>query len=272
MRVVVNDLGAELDGTGRSPTAADEVVAEIAERGGLAVASYDDIATPSGSEAAVATAVDQFGRLDAVVNNAGNLRDRTFGKVAVEDFDAVIRVHLLGAAYCTRAAWPALRESGSGRVVFTTSATGLYGQVGQANYGAAKAGLIGLMNVLKHEGARYGVMVNAIAPVAWTRMTRDLLPPAAEQGLRPSLVTPVVAYLTSADCDQTGLVLEVGGGLVARVSIVESEPVLLGPDLDDDGVVREAILSLLDADVGRRMEGVAEATARVVDAGLQTAR
>ena len=232
--VVVDDTGAELDGAGQDPDAAAAVAAEIRADGGTAVPCTADVSTHDGAAAAVAVALAEFGRLDALVANAGILRDRTFAKMALDDFDAVVRVHLSAAAYCAKAAWPALVASGSGRVVLTSSASGLYGQFGQANYAAAKLGLVGLVNVLKQEGARAGVLVNAIAPVAATRMTEPLLPEAALRGLSPDLVSPVVAHLVSADCRQSGLVLEVGGGQVARVQIVESDLEELPGD--DDGV------------------------------------
>jgi NAD(P)-dependent dehydrogenase (short-subunit alcohol dehydrogenase family) len=232
--VVVDDTGTELDGTGGDPAAAAAVAAEIRAAGGTAVPSTADVATHDGAAEAVGVALEEFGRLDALVANAGILRDRTFAKMALDDFDAVVRVHLSAAAYCAKAAWPALVASRSGRVVLTSSASGLYGQFGQANYAAAKLGLVGLVNVIKQEGARAGVLVNAIAPVAATRMTGPLLPEAALRGLAPELVSPVVVHLVSADCRQSGLVLEVGGGQVARVQIVESD--LEELPADDDGV------------------------------------
>jgi NAD(P)-dependent dehydrogenase (short-subunit alcohol dehydrogenase family) len=234
LAVVVDDTGAELDGTGGNPGAAEAVAAQIRATGGTAVASAADVATHDGAAEAVGAALAEFGRLDALVANAGILRDRTFAKMALDDFDAVVRVHLSAAAYCAKAAWPSLVASGSGRVVLTTSASGLYGQFGQANYAAAKLGLVGLVNVLEQEGARPGVLVNAIAPVAATRMTEPLLPPAALRGLAPDLVSPVVAHLVSAECRQSGLVLEVGGGQVARVQLVESD--LEELPADDDGI------------------------------------
>lgn len=238
--VVVNDTGAELDGTGGSAEPADAVAAEIVAAGGTAFASHHDVATHDGAAAAVTFAEEVLGGLDAVVNSAGVLRDRTFAKMTLHDFDAV-RVHLGAAAYTTHAAWPALARSGSGRVVLTSSASGLYGQFGQANYAAAKMGLVGLLNVLKQEGARHGVLVNAIAPVAATRMTIPLLPKDVAARIAPELVSPVVAHLVSASCVDTGLVLEVGGGLVAAVRVVESAAVPVG------SAVAEAIAAVRDA-------------------------
>lgn len=247
MAVVVNDTGAELDGTSADQAVADEVVDEILAMGGFAVASTDDVSTYAGAQAAVRRTLDEWGRLDAVVNNAGILRDRSFAKMSAEDFDAVLHTHLSGSAYVTRAAWASLCESGTGRVVFTSSASGLFGQFGQANYGAAKAGMLGLVNVLRIEGERKGVCVNAIAPAAHTRMTDLLMPEEVKAGMAPELVSPLVAYLVSEECDQTGLVLETAAGLVARVRVTETETVsMLGPDgvLADVGSVVQQLVEM----------------------------
>ncbi|WP_448628197.1 SDR family NAD(P)-dependent oxidoreductase [Geodermatophilus sp. URMC 64] len=259
--VVVDDTGAELDGRGGDSSVAEAVAAEIQAAGGTAAAVSADVATHEGAQAAVDAALEAFGRLDALVANAGILRDRTFAKMALEDFDAVVRVHLSAAAYCAKAAWPALTASGSGRVVLTSSASGLYGQFGQANYAAAKMGLVGLVNVLAQEGARAGVLVNAIAPVAATRMTEPLLPEAALRGLAPDLVPPVVAHLVSERCRQSGLVLEVGGGRVARVQVVESD--LEELPADDDGVAA-VVDTLAGVDTGTPFPTSNDALARLL--------
>jgi NAD(P)-dependent dehydrogenase (short-subunit alcohol dehydrogenase family) len=259
--VMVNDTGAELDGTGGSPQPADEVTAEITAAGGTAFACYDDVATHDGAAAAVARATGALGGLDAVVNSAGILRDRSFAKMPLDDFDEVVRVHLGAAAYTTQAAWPALARSGSGRVVVTSSASGLYGQFGQANYAAAKMGLLGLVNVLKQEGARAGIAVNAIAPAAATRMTIPLLPGDIAAGLDPDLVSPLVGYLVSASCTDTGLVLEVGGGLVAAVRVTESEPVAVGGTLAAAAV---AVAALASAPPGQQFDSAGAALERIM--------
>ena len=258
---VVVDTGAGLDGTGGDPSAAEAVAAEIRAAGGTAIAASTDVATHEGAAAAVDRALTEFGRLDALVANAGILRDRTFAKMPLADFDAVVRVHLSAAAYCAKAAWPSLVASGTGRVVFTSSASGLYGQFGQANYAAAKMGLVGLVNVLAQEGVRAGLRVNAIAPVAATRMTEPLLPPAALRGLAPELVSPLVAHLASADCRQSGLVLEVGGGRVARVRVVESDLVELPAD---DAGVAAVVDELADVDGGTPFASSTDALARLL--------
>ena len=211
--VVVNDLGGAVDGTGGSASAAEQVVAEIRAAGGEAVANADSVATPDGGAAIVQCALDTFGRIDIVVNNAGILRDAAFKNVTPELLDAVIDVHLKGAFNVLRTAWPRLREQNYGRVVNTSSGSGLFGNFGQSNYGAAKAGLMGLTRVLSIEGARNNVMANAIAPIAHTRMTEGQI----DESMAPELISPLVAYLCHASCAVTGQAYSVGGGRVSRV-------------------------------------------------------
>jgi NAD(P)-dependent dehydrogenase (short-subunit alcohol dehydrogenase family) len=217
-RVVVNDLGGAVDGTGGSASPAQEVVAEIEALGGEAVADGNSVATPDGGEAIVKTAIDTFGRVDIVVNNAGILRDKTFHNMTDDLVTPVIDVHLKGAFYVTRPAWVHFREQGYGRVINTSSNSGLLGNFGQANYGAAKMGLVGLTRVLAAEGAKYNINANAIAPVAKTRMTEDILGGLAEQ-LDPRLVTPVVIWLAHESNTTTGSVYSTAGGTVARFFI-----------------------------------------------------
>jgi NAD(P)-dependent dehydrogenase (short-subunit alcohol dehydrogenase family) len=193
-QVVVNDLGGSMDGRGGGSSMADAVVKEITEAGGQAVASYDSVATALGGEAIVETAVDRFGKVDIVINNAGILRDKTFVKLAAEDLESVIDVHLKGAFFVTQPAFRSMKENGYGRLLFTSSTSGLLGNFGQTNYGAAKAGLLGLSNVLALEGAKYDIKSNVIAPTARTRLTEDLLGPMAEK-LAPECVTPLALYL-----------------------------------------------------------------------------
>ncbi len=220
-RVVVNDLGGAVDGSGGGSRAADAVVDAIREAGGEAVANHDGVDTTEGAEAMVETALDSFGRVDIVINNAGILRDVSFAKMSVSDWDDVIRVHLTGSMNVTRAAWPHLRAGAYGRVVNTTSAAGLYGNFGQANYAAAKLGLVGLTKTLAQEGAKYDIKVNAIAPVAKSRMTDGILPPEVLDKLSPEMVSPLVAYLASEGCEASGQVFAVGGGYISRVEILE---------------------------------------------------
>lgn len=217
-QVVVNDLGGAVDGTGASAGPAQQVVDEIEAAGGVAVADTNSVATPEGGDAMVKTALEAFGRVDIVVNNAGILRDKSFANMTPEVWDPVIDVHLRGAVCVTRAAWPHLRDQAYGRVISTSSAAGIFGNFGQANYGAAKMGLVGLTRVLAQEGAKYNIKANAIAPVARTRMTETLLGPMADK-LDPALVSPVVAWLAHEDCPVTGEIYSVGGGRVARIFI-----------------------------------------------------
>ncbi len=217
-RVVVNDLGGAVDGSGTSRQAADVVVEEIEAAGGEAVANYDSVSTRDGGAAIIETAVDTFGTVDIVVNNAGILRDKSFANMTLDEVDAVLDVHLRGAFYVSHPAFKVMKESGYGRFVHTSSASGIFGNFGQANYGAAKAGLVGLSNVLAIEGEKYGIKSNAIAPTAKTRMTEDLLGPFAEM-FDPDQVTPMVVYLCSEANELTHQVFSVGGGRYARIFI-----------------------------------------------------
>ena len=219
--VVVNDLGGSVDGTGENASAAQKVVDEIRAAGGEAVANHDSVSTPEGGEAIIQTAIDAYGRVDIVINNAGILRDKTFHNMTPEFVDPVIDVHLKGAFNVTKPAWIRMREQNYGRIVSTSSAAGIFGNFGQANYGAAKMGLVGLSRVLAAEGAKYNIKANVIAPLALTRMTENLMGAIGEK-LAPELVSPIVAWLSHEDCDVTGEIYSVGGGRVARVFIGET--------------------------------------------------
>jgi NAD(P)-dependent dehydrogenase (short-subunit alcohol dehydrogenase family) len=242
-RVVVNDLGGSLAGTGGSDTAAQAVVDEITAGGGEAVANDASVAERSGAESIVRQAVETYGGVDVVVNNAGILRDRTFAKMDLADFEEVVRVHLMGSVYVTKAAFALMRQRGYGRIVLTTSATGLYGNFGQTSYGAAKLALVGFMNCLRLEGAKYDVRVNAISPVAATRMTAPLLAPEAVEALRPELVTPAVVFLCGEDCP-SGHILAAGGAHFAGVEILEAAGVTFnGSATAEDVAARYAEIS-----------------------------
>src|ERR1700677_2732783 len=221
--VVVNDLGGARDGTGAGSAMADHVVAEIRDAGGRAVANYDSVATEDGAAGIVKTALDEFGAIHGVVSNAGILRDGTFHKMTDANFDAVVQVHLYGGYHVIRAAWPHFREQSYGRVVVATSTSGLFGNFGQTNYGAAKLGLVGLINTLALEGAQYNIHANAVAPIAATRMTQDIMPPEVLEKLTPEFVAPIVAYLCTEECADSASVFVVGGGKVQRVALFQND-------------------------------------------------
>jgi len=247
-RVVVNDPGGAVDGKGGDHAAADKVVAEIKAAGGQAVPNYDSVADPKGAANIVKTAVDSFGTVDIVVNNAGVLRDKTFHNMTIEDFDFVVKVHFLGTAYVTHAAWPILRAKAYGRVVVTSSNSGIYGNFGQSNYGGAKLAVVGFMNALRLEGQKYNVFVNALAPVAGTRMTESLMTPEVLAKLRPEFVSPMVAYLCSDQCQRTGEIWSAGAGYFARIEYREAPGLRItgrAPTLEDvaDNIDRIADLS-----------------------------
>lgn len=216
--IVVNDLGGAADGTGGGISMADQTVQEISEAGGKAVANYDSVATPEGGKAIVQTALDNFGKVDILINNAGILRDKSFLKLEPQHLEAVIDVHLKGAFFVTQPAFAAMKENGFGRILMASSGAGIFGNFGQTNYGAAKMGLVGLMNVLAVEGAKYNIKVNSIAPIAKTRLTEQLLGGIAD-ALDPSFVTPLVTYLVSEQCELTHEIFDVGGGRYARVFV-----------------------------------------------------
>ena len=241
-QVLVNDLGGALDGSGSSMCAADRVVEEITAFGGIAAPNHDSVATAQGGQAIVQAALDTFGRVDVLVNNAGILRDKVFHKTDHTMIDPVIDVHLKGALYVSQPAFALMREQGYGRIINTSSASGLFGNFGQATYGAAKAGLAGLTRVLAIEGAGRGIKVNAIAPIALTRMTQDILGDLAAK-VSPESVSPLVAYLAHEECSVNGHVYSVAGGRIARIFVAETYGVVL-PENTPEAI--RAHLSLID--------------------------
>ena len=226
-KVVVNDLGGSVDGSGGSSDAANNVVKEITEAGGVAIPNGSSVTDDDGVKNMVDQAMDEFGRIDILINNAGILRDRSFSKMTIEDFTLVTDIHLMGSVKPTKMVWEIMKEQNYGRILVTTSSTGLYGNFGQSNYGAAKLGVVGFVNTLKLEGQKYNINCNVLCPVAYTRMTENLMPPEAEQLLTPSSVTPAVIYLSSEN-GPTGTILCAGAGVYSVAKIMESDGENLG--------------------------------------------
>jgi NAD(P)-dependent dehydrogenase (short-subunit alcohol dehydrogenase family) len=268
-KVVVNDLGGSRDGSGAGSDMADAVVEEIRAAGGEAVAEYSSVATVEGGRAIVQQAIDTFGRIDVVVNNAGILRDASFAKLDMDALDLVLKVHLYGAFNVAHAAWNHLKDQGYGRIISTASGSGLYGNFGQSNYSAAKMGIVGLTRTLAIEGAKYGITANAIAPIAASRMTEDVMPPQLLERIQPEYVSPVVAYLASEACTDTGHIYSVGGGYVARVAIVEGRGTAFdGVPSPEDVADRWSDINAvgLTDGAGEFTHGVFEQTGRIVTA------
>ncbi|HJS79863.1 MAG TPA: SDR family NAD(P)-dependent oxidoreductase [Vitreimonas sp.] len=234
-KVVVNDLGGALNGSGGSSAAADAVVAEIKAAGGEAIADGASITNDAGVAAMVERTLSAWGRVDVLIANAGILRDKTFAKMDVADFAAVVDVHLMGAVKPLKAVWEIMRAQDYGRIVVTTSSTGLYGNFGQSNYGAAKLALVGLMNSLKLEGAKNDIRINAVSPVAATRMTDNLMPPEMLAMFAPEHVTPGVVYLASREAPN-GAILTAGAGVFALAQVVETEGAYLGRSASAEAV------------------------------------
>jgi NAD(P)-dependent dehydrogenase (short-subunit alcohol dehydrogenase family) len=228
-KVVVNDLGGSVDGSAGTSEAAQGVVDEILAAGGTAIANGSSVTDDAGVANMISQTMDAFGRIDVLVNNAGVLRDKSFAKMEIDDFTFVVDVHLFGTLKPTKAVWPIMKEQGYGRIMVTSSSSGLYGNFGQANYGAAKLGVVGFINTLKLEGQKDNIHINALAPVAWTRMTSNLMPPEMEEMLKPEQVTPAVVFMCSENAP-TGKIICAGAGAFASAHIVETRGMYLGAD------------------------------------------
>ena len=229
-KVVINDLGGTRDGAGSSDAAANKVVDEIKALGGQAVPNYDNVATVAGGANIVKTAVDAFGKVDILSNNAGILRDKSFTKMEEENWDGVMNVHLKGAYCVSRPAFEVMRANNYGRIIMTTSGAGLFGNFGQSNYASAKMGLIGLTNVLKLEGAKYNVKTNVIVPVAASRLTEDVLPPEFFEKMKPDYITPAVLYMCSEECQDSGMIINATLGYYSRTAILTGPGAILSKD------------------------------------------
>ena len=224
-KVVINDPGTSLDGQGSGEKPAEVLAEQICAAGGEAISNQNSIAEPEGARELIAQAMDAFGRVDVVINNAGNMRDQMFKKLDFESFEAVLRVHLFGSTYVTRAAFPIMIEQDYGRILMTTSAAGLYGAFGGASYAAAKAGIVGLMRTLSIEGKKHNIGVNAIAPVAKSRMLGTMLSEKELERLTPESICPAVLYLCSDVCKATGDIISAGSGYFSKVAMVEGKGV-----------------------------------------------
>ncbi len=259
-KVVVNDLGGSLDGSGGNSAAAEKVVAEITAAGGEAIANGASVSDDAGAAHLVKQTMEKWGRIDVLIANAGILRDKSFGKMDLKDFTAVMDVHLLGTVKTCKAVWDVMKGQGYGRIVVTTSSTGLYGNFGQTNYGAAKLSLVGFMNSLKLEGAKDNIRVNAICPVAATRMTEALMPPAVLEMLKPEFVSPAVAYLASEDAP-SGVIITAAAGAFAAARIEETDGVNLGHGATADDVAAN-ITQICDWTTAKHYEQGGEQSAK----------
>ena len=262
-KVVVNDLGGSVDGTGGSSEAADKVVDEIKAMGGEAISNGSSVTDKAGVKKLVDDTMAAFGRVDILVNNAGVLRDKSFAKVTLDDFEFVVNVHMMGSVYCTKAVWPIMTEQNYGRIIMTSSSSGVFGNFGHSNYGAAKMGVVGLMNTLKIEGMKYNIKVNSLIPVAATRMTENLgMPDAVFDSLKPETVSPAVMFMASED-SPNGAMISAGAGVFASAEIVHSQGVALKGDELNADMLAEKWAEASNMDGGKSLKTVADHTAHI---------
>ena len=262
-KVIVNDLGGSVDGSGGSSEAADKVVGEIKAMGGDAISNGSSVTDKAGVKKLVDDAMAAYGRIDILVNNAGVLRDKSFAKVTLDDFEFVVDVHMMGSVYCTKAVWPIMVEQKYGRIVMTSSSSGIFGNFGQSNYGSAKMGVVGLMNTLRIEGQKNNIKVNSLVPVAATRMTENLgMPDAVFDSLKPESVSPAVIFMSSEDAPD-GVMISAGAGVFAMAEIVHSEGIALkGDDLNAD-MLAEKWSEASDMTNSKALRSGAEHTAHI---------
>jgi len=262
-KVIVNDLGGAVDGSGGSSEAADKVVNEIKAMGGDAISNGSSVTDKAGVKKLVDDAMAAYGRIDVLVNNAGVLRDKSFAKVTLDDFEFVVDVHMMGSVYCTKAVWPIMVEQKYGRIVMTSSSSGIFGNFGQSNYGSAKMGVVGLMNTLRIEGQKNNIKVNSLVPVAATRMTENLgMPDAVFDSLKPESVSPAVIFMSSEDAPD-GVMISAGAGVFAMAEIVHSEGIALkGDDLNAD-MLAEKWSEASDMTNSKALRSGAEHTAHI---------
>ncbi|WP_010539702.1 SDR family oxidoreductase [Dietzia alimentaria] len=260
-KVVVNDLGGDVHGEGGTASAAQLVVDEIVAAGGEAMVDGHDITDESAVDALVGSVIEKWGRIDVLINNAGILRDKSFAKMSTDDFRKVLEVHLMGSVNCTKAVWPHMADAGYGRILMTTSTSGIYGNFGQSNYASAKSGLAGLMNVLAIEGARKDIKVNAIAPTAATRMTEDLLPQQVLDVMGPETIAPGVLFMVSENAP-TKTILGAGAGVFAVSQMVESRGVYLPDEARTPEVVAERWNEIADLTDAQPLESAFEQTSK----------
>lgn len=266
-KVVVNDLGSAKDGAGEgSATPAQQVVEEIISQGGVAIANYDNVATPEGGENIIRAAVQAFGTVDVLINNAGILRDRTLVKMEPETWQAVLNVHLHGAYHVTKPAFLIMKEKGYGRIIMTTSAAGLYGNFGQANYSSAKLALVGFMNTLKLEGGRYNIKVNTVAPIAASRLMADVIPPEMLEKMKPEFVAPLVLLLASEKCPVSGRIYNAGVGVYNRAAVVTGPGTVVGAEgrIPAPEEIAASLAEIRDLKGGREFEHLQEITGEML--------